>query len=98
MLNTIKNTTCSQLHIEQSWNYTFLLQNFSLETKKQKKAKLQTVQTKIGCRPILEYWDVVWYNCAQYEKEELEKIQHEIARIATGTTRLVFLNLYSTRR
>ena len=40
-------------------------------------------------RPLLEYGDVVWDNCAQYEKDELEKIQHEEARIATGATRLV---------
>ena len=43
-------------------------------------------------RPILEYGDVVWDNCAQYEKDELEKIQHETARIATGTTRLISIN------
>ena len=45
-------------------------------------------------RPILEYENIVWDNCAQYEKEELElKIQHEAARIATGNSRLVSLNL-----
>ena len=27
-------------------------------------------------RPILEYASVVWYGCAQYEKDKLEKIQH----------------------
>ena len=43
-------------------------------------------------RPILEYGDVVWDNCAQYEKDELEKIQHEAARIATGTTRLISID------
>ena len=43
-------------------------------------------------RPILEYGDVVWDNCAQYEKDDLEKIQHEAARIATGTTRLISIN------
>ncbi|MCG8096816.1 MAG: hypothetical protein JAZ17_24870 [Candidatus Thiodiazotropha endolucinida] len=47
-------------------------------------------------RPILEYGDTIWDNCAQYEKDELEKIQHEAARIATGATRLVSLqNLYN---
>ena len=47
-------------------------------------------------RPILEYGNTIWGNCANYEKEELEKIQHEAARIATGTTRLVSLhNLYN---
>ena len=37
-------------------------------------------------RPILEYGDIVWNNCTQYEKEELEKKQTEAARIATGAT------------
>ena len=40
-------------------------------------------------RPILEYGDRVWDNCTQYEKNELEKIQNEAARIVTGTTKLV---------
>ena len=40
-------------------------------------------------RPILEYADVLWDNCTQYEKQELEKIQHEAARIVSGCTRLV---------
>ena len=46
-------------------------------------------------RPILEYADVIWDNCSQYEKDELEKIQTETARIATGATKLISLsNLY----
>ena len=44
-------------------------------------------------RPILEYQDLFWDSCAQYEKEELEKLQHEAARIATGSTRLISLYL-----
>ena len=40
-------------------------------------------------RPLLEYADVVWDNCTQYEANELEKIQHEAARIASGATKLV---------
>ena len=40
-------------------------------------------------RPILEYADVIWDNCTQQEKNELEKIQLEAARIATGATKLV---------
>ena len=39
-------------------------------------------------RPILEYGDTVWDNCTQYEKNELEKIQNEAARIVTGSTKL----------
>ena len=40
-------------------------------------------------RPILEYADVIWDNCSQQEKHELEKIQTEAARIETGSTKLV---------
>ena len=40
-------------------------------------------------RPILEYGNEIWANCQQYEKDDLEKIQIEAARIATGTTQLV---------
>ena len=43
-------------------------------------------------RPILEYGDVIWNNCTQYEKDELEKIQIEAARIAIGATKLISLN------
>ncbi|MCG8048840.1 MAG: reverse transcriptase domain-containing protein [Candidatus Thiodiazotropha endolucinida] len=44
-------------------------------------------------RPVLEYADVVWDNCAQYEKNALEKVQLEAARIVTGTTKLVSVEL-----
>ena len=40
-------------------------------------------------RPILEYGDIVWDNCTLYEKQELDKIQTEAARIVTGTTKLI---------
>jgi hypothetical protein len=43
-------------------------------------------------RPILEYADVIWDNCTKGEKEELNKIQNEAARIATGTTKLVSIH------
>ena len=46
-------------------------------------------------RPLLEYGDAIWDNCTQYEKNELDKIKNEAARITTGTTKLVSLdNLY----
>ena len=46
-------------------------------------------------RPVLEYADVILDNCTQQEKQDLEKIQIEVARIATGTTKLVsFQKLY----
>ena len=43
-------------------------------------------------RPLLEYGDVIWDNCTQYEKLELDKIQNEAARIVTGATKLVSIN------
>ena len=43
-------------------------------------------------RPILEYADVVWNNCTQYEINELDKIQNKAARIVTGATKLVSIN------
>ena len=43
-------------------------------------------------RPLLEYGDIIWDNCTQFEKQEIVKIQIEAARIATGTTKLVSLN------
>ena len=36
-------------------------------------------------------WISYWDNCSQYEKQELDQIQAEAARIATGATRLVSL-------
>ena len=36
---------------------------------------------------------MVWDNCTQYEINALEKIQIEAARIATGATKLVFLDI-----
>ena len=46
-------------------------------------------------RSILEYADVVWNNCTQYEVNELEKNQNEAARIVTGATKLVSIDSLS---
>lgn len=40
-------------------------------------------------RPILEYASIVWDNCAQYEKDTLERLQYDAARVVTGLTRSV---------
>ena len=48
-------------------------------------------------RPILEYCNEVWDNCTQYEKDDLEKVQIEAARIATETTKSVSTE-YSLQR
>ncbi|MCG7883757.1 MAG: reverse transcriptase family protein [Candidatus Thiodiazotropha endolucinida] len=44
-------------------------------------------------RPVLEYADIVWDNCTQYEIDLIEKIQIEAARIVTGATRLASFEL-----
>ena len=52
-------------------------------------------------RPSLEYTDVIWDTCSDYEKQELEKkkkkkIQIEAARTATGATKPISIhNLYN---
>ena len=58
--------------------YKFVLDGKSLET-----------IFNFFIRPILEYGNEIWDNCQQYEKDILQKIQIEAARIATGTTKLV---------
>ena len=46
-------------------------------------------------RPILEYASPVWDNCTQNDKDKLERVQLEAARIVTGTTRSISSqNLY----
>ena len=39
-------------------------------------------------RPLLEYSDSVWGNCTEGERDKLEAIQLEAAKIGTGATRL----------
>ena len=52
---------------------------------------LETIYTTF-IRPLLEYGDNIWDNCTKAEKYELDKIQNEAARIATGATKLVSIN------
>ena len=40
-------------------------------------------------QPILEYADAFWDNYSDYEKQELENIQIEAARIVTVATKLI---------
>ena len=52
---------------------------------------LQTIYFSFT-RPLLEYADVLWDNCTQYEVNDFEKIQNEAARIVTGATKLASIN------
>ena len=77
---------------EKAWNRinTMRKLKFQLDRK-----SLEIIYTSF-IRPILEYGNEIWDNCTQYEKDGLEKIQTEAARIATGATKLVSIeNLYS---
>ena len=46
-------------------------------------------------RPTLVYAYILWDNCTQYETNAIERIQTEAARIVTGATRLVSLDILS---
>ena len=72
---------------------------FRVNTMRRLKFKLDRKSLEIiytaFIRPLLEYSDVIWDNCTEYEKNDLDKIQNEAARIATGATKLVSLNALS---
>ena len=57
------------------------------------KKSLEIIYTSFN-RPVLEYGDTIWDNCTLYEKRELDKIQNEAARIATGATALVSIQAF----
>ena len=73
---------------KKAWNRINIMRNLKF---KLDKSSLEIIFTTF-IRPLLEYGDIVWDNCTQFEKQEIEKIQIEAARIATGTTKLVSLN------
>lgn len=78
--------------VEKAWGRINVMRK--LKFKLDRKA-LETIFLAF-IRPLLEYGDIIWDNCTQYEKQELEKIQIEAARIATGTTKLISLNALYT--
>ena len=68
---------------EKAWSRVNAMRKFKFDFDRK---SLETVYLTFA-RP--KYGDSVWDNCTQYEKNALEKIQNEAARIATGTTKLV---------
>ena len=83
------SSTCTwHEHIEyiknKAWQRIYIMRRckFLLDRK-----SIQTIYFSF-IRPLLEYADVVWNNCAKYEAEALDLIQNEAARIVTGATRL----------
>ena len=61
----------------------------------QDRKSLQTIYFSFK-RPHLEYVDIVWNNCTQYESNELDKVQNEVARIVTGATKLASIDSLHT--
>ena len=77
---------------EKAWNRINTMRKLKFQLHRK---SLEIIYTSF-IRPILEYGNEIWDNCTQYEKDDLEKIQTEAARIATGATKLVSIeNLYS---
>ena len=99
-LGTFFSNDCScHSHIdyikEKAWKRTNIIRKlkFVLDWK-----ALETIYVSF-IRQILEYGDTMWDNCTPYEKREIDKIQHEAARIVTGATPLVSLQaLYNDVR
>ena len=95
-LGVILSNDCSwQKHIdyikEKAWTRINIMRRLKYDLYKK---SLETIY-KSFIRPLLEYADVIWDNCTQQNKNELELIQLEAARISTGTTKLVSVaNLY----
>ena len=75
-INSIKERAWKRVHMLRSLKYT--LNRKSLE-----------ILYFSFVRPVLEYADVVWDNCTNQEKLDMERIQYEAARIITGCTKLV---------
>lgn len=76
---------------EKAWTRVNIMRKLKFQLDRR---SLEIIYTSF-IRPILEYGNEIWDNCTQYEKDDIEKIQKEAARIATGTTKLVSTeNLY----
>ena len=72
----------------EAWSCVSVMHKFKFKLNRK---SLQTIY--FSCiRPLLEYADVIWDNCTQYEVNELEKIQNEAALTVTGATKLVSIN------
>ena len=88
-LGVIFSNNCTwHSHIEsiksKSWKRINIMRKLKFQLDRK---SLQTIYFSF-IRPLLEYADVVWNNCTQYESEDIEKIHNEAARIVTGATKL----------
>ena len=87
-LGLVLNNNCTwHEHISEitskAWKRLNILQTLKFQLDRK---SLQTMYFSF-VRPILEYADIIWDNCYNYEKESIEKVQWEAARIVTGATK-----------
>ena len=87
----ISNDGSWDYHVNQSltkaWKRIGIMRRLKLRLDR---TSLQTIYFSfIG--PILEYADVIWMNLSQYQKDQIEKVQNEAARIVTGCSKLLSL-------
>ena len=87
-LGVILSNDCSwQKHIDyikkKAWTRINIMRRLKYDLDRK---SLETIY-KSFIRPLLEYADVILDNCTQQNKNELELIQLEAARISTGATK-----------
>ena len=73
-INEITSKAWKKINILQSLK--FLLDRKSLE-----------IMYFSFVRPLLEYADIIWDKCYNFEKESIKKVQYEAGRIVTGATK-----------
>ena len=80
------------LTVSKAWKRIGLLRSFKFLLNRSCLEKLYIS----FIRPILEYSDSVWDNCSQEQKNDIESVQTEAARIVTGATKLCNItNMYN---
>ncbi|KAK3096455.1 hypothetical protein FSP39_000336 [Pinctada imbricata] len=87
-LGLIFNTTCTwRNHFQEitgkAWKRIHLLQTLKFKLDR----RTLEIMYNSFIRPLLEYADVIWDNCYDFEVEALEKIQIEAGRVVTGATK-----------
>ena len=92
---TLSNDCSWQKHIEyikeKAWTRINVLRRLKYDPDRK---SLETIY-KSFIRQLLEYADVIWDNCSQQNKNELELIQLEAARISTEQQNLYQLPTFT---
>ncbi len=77
--------------INKAWQRIGILRSLKFLLKRSSLERLYFT----SIRPLLEYGDIIWDNCTNELKADMDAIQNEAGRIVTGATKLCSLeNLY----